>query len=193
MGFLHVNYVLKLFLVKTTWRYTWEHLLIKGLSNVDIEEIVTNIQPKPQSWSSTSFCTLEKGHLNMHRKETSNKCSQINYGRWFEDSFENTQWRKAKKCNQCEYTFSRTDNLKTHFKMHSGEKSDKCNFCDFASSRSCHFRTHLKNTLEKSQTNVTSVTLHTCRLTIWPDIWIDTVEESQKCNQCDYEQAHKAW
>ena len=131
MGFLHVNYVLKLFLVKTTWRCTWEHLLSKGLSNVDIEEIVTNIQPKPQSWSSTSFCTLEKGHLNMHRKETSNKCSQINYGRGFEDSFENTQWRKAKKCNQCEDTFTGTDNLKTHF-----------------------------STVEKNRINATFVTLH---------------------------------
>ena len=47
-------------------------------------------------------------------------------------------------------------------------------------SQSFYLKTHLKNTLEKSQPNVTTVTLHPSSQTIWPDIWIDTVEKSQK-------------
>ena len=67
----------------------------------------------------------------------------------------------------------------TFEKVKCGEKSNKCNLCDFASSRSCHLRTHLKNTLEKIQTNVPSVTRHPSRQKNWPYIWIDTEEESQ--------------
>ena len=125
------------------------------------------------------------------------------------------EWRNAKKCNQCEYAFSRAGNLRRPLKKYNGEKSNKCNLCDFASSRSCHLRTHLKNILEKSKKNVTSVILHPSKQTFWPDIWIDTVwkytieksqtsnassqandlrkhlkmhsgEKSSKCNQCDY-------
>ena len=49
-GLLNVNYALKRFLVDTTWRCTWKLTLDKGLTNEDIEEIVANISPKPQSW-----------------------------------------------------------------------------------------------------------------------------------------------
>ena len=59
-GLLHVNYALKRFLVDTTWRCTWKLTLDKGLTNEDIEEIVANISPKPQSWRYISFSTAEK-------------------------------------------------------------------------------------------------------------------------------------
>ena len=59
-GFLNVKYVLKCFLVDTTWRCTWKLTLDKGLTIADIEEIVTNISPKPQSWRYISFSTAER-------------------------------------------------------------------------------------------------------------------------------------
>ena len=51
---------------------------------------------------------------------------------------------KLNKCNQCEYTSSRAENLRQHLKTHSGEKLNKCKQCDYASSRAGHLRTHLK-------------------------------------------------
>ena len=59
-GFLNVKYVLNCFLVDTTWRCTWKPMLSEGLANTDIEEIVTNIASKPQSWRYISFSTAER-------------------------------------------------------------------------------------------------------------------------------------
>ena len=42
-----------------TWRCTRKLTLDKGLTNADIEEIVTNISPKPQKWRYISFSTAE--------------------------------------------------------------------------------------------------------------------------------------
>ena len=117
-------------------------------------------------------------------------------GRPFEETFEKSQCRKVKqcnqcdygssrscdlkthlkthsgekptKCNQCDYAFNQAGNLETHFKMHNGEKSDKCNLC--ASSRSWH----LKNTLEKIPSSFSHsyfvVTILNGHLHIWPEI-----------------------
>ena len=129
---------------------------------------------KMQRSGECSFKNLKLLILQCIWKKKSTKCFS------HEDSSANTQsttveWRNAKKCNQCEYAFSRAGNLRRPLKKYNGEKSNKCNLCDFASSRSCHLRTHLKNTLEKSQTNVPSVTWHPSRQKNWPDIWKGTV------------------
>ena len=55
-----------------------------------------------------------------------------------------------------------------------------------------------ENTFEKKHTgekpkNVTCATLHPSMQTIWPDIWIDTVEKSQKCNHNEYEKLKKCY
>ena len=120
-------------------------------------------------------------HLKIHTGEKSNKCNQCNYASsriWqFEDSFENTQWRKVKqmqsvwlyilrgrqlektfeihsgeksnKCYQCNYASSCAGNLRRHLKTHSGEKSNKCNQCDFTSSEAGKLRKHLKTHIEE--------------------------------------------
>ena len=77
----------------------------------------------------------------------------------FEETLNNAQWRKVKKCNQCDFASSQAGDLRKHFKTHSGEKSNKCNQCDFASSQPGHLRKHLKSL---------------------------SGEKSNKCSQCDF-------
>ena len=93
-----------------------------------------------------------------------NKCNQYDYRcmircKQFEGTFESTQWRGRKKCNQCDYAFCRASDLRTNLKTHSGAKSNKCNQCDYSSSQAGHLRTHLK---------------------------IHSGEKPKKCNQCDF-------
>ena len=80
-------------------------------------------------------------------------------GRRFEDTFDNTQWRKIPQCNQCNFASSHPSNLRTHRKIHHGEKSNKCDRCDYASSQKSNLKRHLKTHSE---------------------------EKSNKCNQCYY-------
>ena len=87
---------------------------------------------------------------------------------------------KLNKCNQCDFTSSRADNLRRHMKIHSGEKSNKCNQGEFASSRADNLRRHLKtHSGEKSNANATCVIMHPLRQVIWGGIWKPTVEKSR--------------
>ena len=51
--------------------------------------------------------------------------------------------------------------LKTmkNIEVHSGDNLRECKQCDFASSQAGDLRTHLKHTVEKNQTNATSVNM----------------------------------
>ena len=70
-GFHHVKYALNRLLVDTTWRCTWKPTLSESLPNADIEEIVTNISSKPQSWRHISFSTAERRvkSVTPHKRE----------------------------------------------------------------------------------------------------------------------------
>ena len=99
-------------------------------------------------------------------------CLWILWGRQFEDTDENTQWKKSNKCNQCEYACSdpsglktylktctkenskqiqpmwlciyQADHLRRHLKTHSREMSNKCKQCSYALSKAGNLRSHLK-------------------------------------------------
>ena len=79
-------------------------------------------------------------------------------GRSFEVTFENALGEKPKKCKQCDFASSGADTLRMHLKTHSAEKLNKCNLCDYKIS-------------VKRQINAASVTLHPIRLAIWGHIW----------------------
>ena len=78
-------------------------------------------------------------------------------GRHFEETFGTHRGEKPYKCNQCVYASARAGSLKTHLKTHSGEI--QCTLCDYASVTAGNLRTHLK---------------------------IHLGEKSYKCNQWDY-------
>ena len=133
-------------------------------------------------------------------------------GSQFEETFDNTPWRKANKCNQCDYASSQASNLRTHLKTHSGEKLNNCDQCDFA----CWLRTHLKShsgwnvakqlldwprikhdnstaylvlwlyTMEKRKTNAAIVTVSSYASALNRHWKTHTGERPNKCNQCDY-------
>ena len=92
------------------------------------------------------------------------KCNQCNYTSSRKNNLKSHLKKhtgeKSHKCNQCDYASSQAGDLRTHLKTHSGEKSNKCNKCDFASSYVSALRTHLECTVEKSQTNAINATMH---------------------------------
>ena len=128
-------------------------------------------------------------------------------GKQFEEAFENTQLRKVKKCNQCDFASSDPSLLSKHLKSHSGEKSNrcnewwlylylrkqKCNQCYFACSDPSYLSKHLKShSGEKSNKcnecdfssihankNAINATLPVLIQDIWENIWNHTVEKSQ--------------
>ena len=99
------------------------------------------------------------------------------------------------KCNQCDFVYSQTGDLRKHLKRRSGEKPNKCNQSDYGSSPAEHLRTRLKkNTVEKSHI---AVCLFVCLLswpatyyytsTFWGPIWKHKGGEIfNKCYRCDF-------
>ena len=114
-------------------------------------------------------------------------------GLLFQDTFENTQWKKSNKCNQFEYVSSRAGHLRRHMETHSQEKSNKCNQCNYASSQAGSLRAHLKmHSGEK---------LNKCKQCDYASCYASTLkrhlkthsgEKPNKCKQCDYASS-QAW
>ena len=92
-------------------------------------------------------------------------------GRQFEDAFKNSQWRKVKKCNQCDFASVQAGDLRTHLKTHSGEKPNQ---------RQALQGDIWRCTVEKSQANATSVTMHPLRH-IWKHSCAETSDTHGKC------------
>ena len=65
---------------------------------------------------------------------------------------------------------SRTGHLSTRLKTHSEEKPEKCNQCYLYPIRQAIWGDVFKDSVEKSQTNVTSVIIHLLVHTIWRHI-----------------------
>ena len=90
-----------------------------------------------------------------------NKCNQCNYSSTRTDHLrahvQNRHDEKVHKCNQCNYSSSRADYLRGHEQKHTGKKSYRCSQCKFAIFHAWSLRTHLKM---KSQTYAVSATLH---------------------------------
>ena len=81
---------------------------------------------------------------------------------------------------------SRTGHLSTRLKTHSEEKSEKCNQCYLYPIRQAIWGDVFKDSVEKSQTNGTSVIIHLLVHTIWRHIWKHTMEKLNKWNQCGF-------
>ena len=124
------------------------------------------------NFSITNFFQLEIDSKRINTFHGSKLC--ILWGKQFEDTFENAQWRKNKqlqpmwlcilKCRQFEEAFENTQWWKVKqmqpvwFCNLSG-KPNQCNQFDFACNQAGNLRAHLK---------------------------MHSGEKSNKCNQCDY-------
>ena len=70
-------------------------------------------------------------------------------GKPFEDTFDNTQWRKVKSMQTMPLCLDRRllccdqSALRRHLKTHIGEKTNKCSQCQFASREAGNLRRHL--------------------------------------------------
>ena len=127
-------------------------------------------------------------------------------GRRFEHSFQNAQWRKAKKCNYCDYTLSEAGNSWRHLKKHIGEKTNKCKQCDFRSSQAsdlkiqsgekshkcnqCDYESSAAEVLRGHLRRITKQMqrMQLCILSNRP--FKETCENAKKCNQCYCAYAH---
>ena len=107
-------------------------------------------------------------HMKTHSAEKANKCGQCDFACSDPRSLvRHTQRREIKQMQPLWLCIPWGD-VKRHLKTHNGEKSNKCRQCDF----SC---TDIwKDTVEKSRTNATNVTLSHG---LWGDIQKDTVYE----------------
>ena len=95
-------------------------------------------------------------------------------GRRFDEAFENTRWRIAKKCSLCDFACADPSSLSKHLETHSGEKSNKCNQCDYACSDPSSLRKHMKRhsaLAGKNKNNATSVTLPPFEQVIRGEFW----------------------
>ena len=76
---------------------------------------------------------------NTKRKKMSNKCSQHDLfataiAVTMHPSIHATVEKEEEKCNQCDFAYRQTGDLRSHLKIHSWKKSNNSNKCDNAGS-----------------------------------------------------------
>ena len=147
------------FVMQAIYRSMWQITAVKG------QTIVTSV---------TMHLFMQSIYRNIW-KRTAEK-GQTNATSMHAIWKKHLQWRKSNKCNQCNYESSQGWNLKTPFKIHSGEKPNKCNQCGYASSESGYSRKRLKGHSGERQSSVTTVTLHPCGQTPWRNTWKCTLK-----------------
>ena len=156
-------------------------------------------------------------HLIIHSGEKSNKCNQCDHTSHCAYNLRTHRCKhiveKLNKCNQCDFASSRADNLRRkvkqmqpmwqciyadatklriHLKTHSGEvkQMQPMWLCLFPGTQfkeksqtnvtnvTMHIYRRLKKHSEENQTSATSVILYPIRQEIWGHIWKHTVEKS---------------
>ena len=122
-----------------------------------MSQIIVLTCVKVQSPKNCRYHDCDKNGHKVKQMQSMSICILKN--RWFEETFENTHWKKPNKCNQCDFASSYPGNLRTHLKTHGGKESNKCDQCNYATSQAGNLRRHLE---------------------------IHSEERSHECNQCDY-------
>ena len=90
-------------------------------------------------------------------------------GRWIEDTFENTQWRKAKQVQTMWICILTSRPFEETFENARRKKSNKCYQCDLASYQTGDLRRHLKMYYKKLNklSCAVSETFHPLTQIIW--------------------------
>ena len=148
------------FVMQAIYRSMWQITAVKG------QTIVTSV---------TMHLFMQSIYRNIW-KRTAEK-GQTNATSMHAIWKKHLQWRKSNKCNQCNYESSQGWNLKTPFKIHSGEKPKNATNVAMPPLNQVIRGNVWKGTVEKNnQTSVTSVTLHPCGQTPWRNTWKCTLK-----------------
>ena len=94
------------------------------------------------------------------------------------ETFENAHWKKSNKCNRCYYASSE-HGVRVDIWKHTLEKNQtNATSVIMPLLRQANWGDIWKCTAEKSHTNAISVIMHRLRQATWGDIWKRTVERS---------------
>ena len=94
------------------------------------------------------------------------------------ETFENAHWKKSNKCNRCYYASSK-HGVRGDIWKHTLEKNQtNATSVIMPLLRQANWGDIWKCTAEKSHTNAISVIMHRLRQATWGDIWKRTVERS---------------
>ena len=106
-----------------------------------MSQIIVLTCVKVQSPKNCRYHDCDKNGHKVKQMQSMSICILKN--RWFEETFENTHWKKPNKCNQCDFASSYPGNLRTHLKTHGGKESNKCDQCNYTTFHKFNLTKHM--------------------------------------------------
>ncbi|VDL93516.1 unnamed protein product [Schistocephalus solidus] len=126
----------------------WSQRRAKRKSEVSVTEALKEEVTEPKKVAATDGVKKTTAGSSRPASEKPHTCSDC--GKSFSRSDELTRHKRIHSgakpfhCKECHRQFSRSDHLRTHFRTHSGEKPFKCDTCGNCFARSDELKRHRK-------------------------------------------------